>query len=98
MVWKLLVCSSLEIIIARTTKKGQGKIFPLSQTVEKASQSFLREQKIKFKYFLSGRVPDRKYFSGCKCGICLPQADKLCTQQTAKNWRKSPKGFFDKLG
>ena len=24
------------------------------------------------KYFLSGRVPDGKYFSGCKCGICMP--------------------------
>ena len=21
----------------------------------------------------------------------------ICAQQTAKNWRKSPKGFFDKL-
>ena len=24
-------------------------------------------------------------------------ANKLCAQQTAKYWRKSPKGFFDKL-
>ena len=24
-------------------------------------------------------------------------ANKLCARQTAKNWRKSPKGFFDKL-
>ena len=30
-------------------------------------------------------------------GICSPMANKLCAQQTAKNWRKSPKGFFDKL-
>ena len=28
--------------------------------------------------------------------VC-PQADKLCARQTAKNWRKSPKGFFGKL-
>jgi len=27
----------------------------------------------------------------------LQKANKLCAQQTAKNWRKSPKGFFDKL-
>ena len=25
-----------------------------------------------------------------------PKADKLCARQTAKSWRKSPKGFFDK--
>ena len=47
-----------------------------SQTVEKASQSFLRKQKIKLKTFSAG----------------------ACTwQQTAKNWRKAPKGIFDKL-
>ena len=49
-------------------------------------------------HFLSGRVPDRKYLSGCKCGICTLKAYRLCAQQTAKNWRKSPKVFFDKLG
>ena len=48
-------------------------------------------------YFRPRRVRGRKYVSGCKCGICLLQAGKLCAQQTAKNWRKSPKGFFDKL-
>ena len=50
------------------------------------------------KHFPPGRVPGGKYFSGCKCGICLPLADKLCAQQTAKYWRKRPKVFFDKLG
>ena len=68
-----------------------------SQTVEKASQNFSRSEKQSQKYFVPGRVPGTKYISGCKCGICLPKADKLCTQQTAKDWRKSPKGFFDKL-
>ena len=50
------------------------------------------------KHFASGRVPDAKYISGCKCGICTPKAYKLCAQQTAKNWRKAPKGIFDTLG
>ena len=47
--------------------------------------------------FRPRRVRGRKHFSGCKCEICLPMANKLCAQQTAKDWRKSPKGFFDKL-
>ena len=42
-----------------------------------------------------GRVPGGTYFSGCKCGICSPMANKLCARQTAKICRKSPKGFFD---
>ena len=40
------------------------------------------------KHFLSGRVPDRKYFSGCKCASCAPPAHKACAQQTAKVCRK----------
>ena len=67
---------------------------PSFQTVEKASQNFPHQRKTKLEHFASGRVPDAKYISGCKCGICLLLADKLCTQQTAKNWRKAPKGDF----
>ena len=67
------------------------------QTVKKASQSSPRKRRIKWNRFRPRRVRGRKHVSGCKCGICLPLADKLCAQQTAKNWRKSPKGFFDKL-
>ena len=48
-------------------------------------------------HFLSGHVPDRKYISGCKCGFRFPTENEICAQQTAKSWRKSPKGFFDKL-
>ena len=40
------------------------------------------------------RVPDGKYFSGCKCGICLPMADKLCAQQTAKSLAEKAEGLF----
>ena len=45
-------------------------------------------------HFPPGRVPGGKYFSGCKCGICLPMANKLCAQQTAKTCRKAPTGDF----
>ena len=47
-------------------------------------------------HFLPGRVPGRKYFSGCKCGICSPAANKLCAQQPAKPCQKAPQGFFDR--
>ena len=46
-------------------------------------------------HFPPGRVPGGKYFTGCKCGICSPRANKLCARQTAKICRKSPKGFSD---
>ena len=37
----------------------------------------------KSNHFLRRHVRRRKYFSGCKCGICAPAAHKLCAQQTA---------------
>ena len=43
--------------------------------------------------FLPGRVPGRKYFSGCKCRICPSEEDKLCAQQTAKMAEK-PEGVL----
>lgn len=43
--------------------------------------------------FLARHVRERKYFSGCKCGICAPMAHKLCAQQTAILLPKKPKGF-----
>jgi len=79
---------------------------------KKASQNFPRKRKTKLNRFRPRRTPGwsllplrgnsppvrgRKHISGCKCRICSPTANKLCAQQTAKNCRKSPKGFFDKL-
>jgi len=32
--------------------------------------------------FLWRHVRQRKYRSGCKCGICVPSAHKFCAQQT----------------
>ena len=84
-------------------------LFRLSK---KASQNFPRKRKTKSNRFRPRRTPGwsllplwgnsppvrgRKHLSGCKCRICSPVANKFCAQQTAKNWRKSPKGFFDKL-
>ena len=40
---------------------------------------------------------ERKYNSGCQCGICPSQTDKLCAQQTASLLSEKPGGFFDSL-
>ena len=39
------------------------------------------------------RVRQRKYLSGCQCGICGPSAHKLCTQQTASPMPENPMDF-----
>ena len=45
--------------------------------------------KRKSDHFLRRHARRRKYFSGCKCGICAPAAHKLCAQQTATSLSKS---------
>ena len=63
-----------------------------------ASQSFASAGGKKFEsHFLSRHVRERKYFSGCKCGICPPVAGKLCAQQTAIPLSEKPFGFSDSL-
>ena len=44
--------------------------------------------------FWPRRVRGQKHLSGCKCGICLPTANKFCAQQTAKKLVESPEGDF----
>ena len=83
-----------------------------TQTVEKASQNLPRKRQTHKNRFWPRRTPGwpllplrgnspsvrgQKHISGCKCGICSPSANKLCAQQTAKIWRKAPKGIFDTL-
>ena len=63
------------------------------QRVKKASQS-LPPAGGKEIHFLSGRVPDRKYLSGCKCAIYTPRAYKSCARQTAILLSKKGKALF----
>ena len=53
-----------------------------------------RRRQRDFDHFLSGRVPDRKYNSGCKCAICTPRAHKSCARQTAILLSKKGKALF----
>ena len=65
--------------------------------LKKLRRIFRVSEKQSLQHFVAGRVPDTKYFSGCECTSCAPTAHKECAQQTAKNWRKRPQAFFDKL-
>ncbi|MFR6424341.1 MAG: hypothetical protein ACLUNO_01115, partial [Oscillospiraceae bacterium] len=59
----------------------------------KASQGSPPGGERKFDHFLRRHVRRRKYFSGCKCGICAPLAHKLCAQQTADLLSENHLGF-----
>ncbi|MEE0415475.1 MAG: hypothetical protein UDM11_01060, partial [Oscillospiraceae bacterium] len=54
-----------------------------------------RRRQIKWNHFLPGRVPGKKYFSVCKCGICSLSVNKLCARQTASLLSKRASPFFD---
>ena len=45
-------------------------------------------------HFLSRHAREKKYLSGCQCGI-LPPAAKLCAQQTASLLSENSEGIFD---
>ena len=77
--------------------QGRNKPFLPCAVCQKPRRVCRLRRQIESERFLPGRVPGRKHFSGCKCGICPPQGDKLCAQQTVKVCRKSPEGFFDSL-
>ena len=47
--------------------------------------------------FLRRHVRRRKHFSGRKCGICPPEADKSCARRTASCSKKWQSHFFDSL-
>ena len=89
-------CGFLYIPSKRAKRKSR-KSVPALRLLKKLRRIFRVSEKQSLKHFVSGRVPDTKYFSGCKCTSCAPTAHKECAQQTAKNWRKRPQAFFDKL-
>ena len=72
-----------------------GKRLPACQ--KSLAEFAARRRQRDFDHFLSGRVPDRKYNSGCKCAICTPLAYKSCARQTAILLSKRAKPFFDSL-
>ena len=78
-------------------RKGKDTIRYPFRLYKKLRRIFRGSGKQNLNHFWPRRVRGQKYLSGCKCASCAPKAHKECAQQTAKNWRKSPKGFFDTL-
>ena len=92
--YRIFLCNidTLYRYIHRTQKqRAHSPPYSLSK---KLRRIFCVSRKHNLKHLVSGRVPDAKYFSGCKCGICLPPADKLCAQQTAKKLVEKAEGLF----
>ena len=77
-------------------KKTAGPYAP-PYSVSKRLAEFASADAKNYNHFLSRPVRERKYFSGCQCGICPSQTDKLCAQQTASLLSEKPGGFFDSL-
>ena len=63
-------------------------------SVSKKPRRVCRPQAAKHcNHFLSRHVRERKYFSGCKCGLCAPPAYKVCAQQPAGLLSGKPSGL-----
>ena len=82
-------------------RKNRKKILPHRWEVAACQKSLAefaaRRRQRNENHFLSRHVRERKYRSGCQCGICPSQTDKLCAQQTASLLSEKPGGFFDSL-
>ena len=69
------------------------------QTVEKASQSFLREQKIKSKtVFDRGVYVGENTYQAASVRVVCRRHTRSARSRLHKIWRKAPKGIFDTLG
>ena len=79
----------------RCTQKGSRLSARPPQRVKKPRRVCRPQAAKKLNHFLSRHVRERKYSSGCQCGICPSQTDKLCAQQTASLLSEKPGGFFD---
>ncbi len=82
--------------ISLPTKKSAGPYAPPYSVLKRLTEFASADAK-SYNHFLSRPVRERKYFSGCQCGICPSQTDKLCAQQTASLLSEKPGGFFDSL-
>ena len=67
------------------------------QTVEKASQSFLRKQKIKSKSFSAGAHTWKKILLRLQVWNLFALGEQIMRVADCKNWWKAPKGIFDTL-
>ena len=67
------------------------------QTVKKASQSSLRQQRKESESFSAGACTWQKIHLRLQVWNLFAYGEQIMRAADCKNWRKSPKGFFDKL-
>ena len=70
---------------------------PASACQKSLAEFAARRRQRDFDHFLSGRVPDRKYLSGCKCAICTPGRTNRARGRLQSFCQKRAKPFFDSL-
>ncbi|MDY2557077.1 MAG: hypothetical protein SOW29_01820 [Candidatus Faecousia sp.] len=69
----------------------------LFQTVKIASQSSLRQQRKESESFSAGACTWQKIQLRLQVWNLFAYGEQIMRAADCKNWRKSPKGFFDKL-
>ena len=84
---KLFIAPKVRQVLYETSQR----VFTRSACQKSLAEFAARRRQIKWNHFLPGRVPGKKHFSVCKCGICSLSANKLCARQTASLLFK--KGF-----
>ena len=76
----------------RSHRKQEHPTRGAPQLVKKASRSSPPQRRKNCNHFLPRRVRGRKYFTACKRGSYLPEADNECAAASRSHLSKSPKG------
>ena len=83
---------------AGTKRQRQTRTFGAASACQKSLAEFAaRRRQRDSDHFLSGRVPDRKYNSGCKCAICTPGRTNRARGRLQSFCQKRAKPFFGSL-
>ena len=100
-VWKSLAEFTRKGYAASVWRQSRQRLRSRARRREKMEICFLRRHKVNCPEGARegplGGVRRRKHFSGRKCGICPPEADKSCARRTASCSKKRLCRFFDRL-
>ena len=92
----LLNCAAAKSLTAFAARRWNpwARSMKLRSCKKSLAEFAARRRQRKCNHFLSRHVRERKYLSGCKCGICAPSAREFCAQQTASLLSENPIGVF----
>ena len=68
--------------------------FPLTAWQKSLAEFAARRRRKNSNHFLPGRVPGRKYFSGCKCGICPQNCGQIMRAADCRPFVKKARRDF----